>query len=398
MNVVDMHCDTISVILEKRRKGLTSGLRENDGHLDLLRMKQSGYLLQNFALYVDANSGVNPWEEVCALHKVYEQEMATNCDLIRPILCYEDIEANEAAGYLSAMLTVEEGAVCLGEIEKLRKLYDMGVRMLTLTWNYPNELGYPNMDSAKGKKVWQANRELRERMKTEQSVQEVRILNRELQSDDEIQNVDDICKGNAKKSQEKKSEFEITRREVQSRFDEYFYTPNTTHGLTERGREFVTEMEHLGMIVDVSHLSDKGFYDVLECSTKPFVASHSNERSICRCVRNLTDDMIRRLAERGGCTGLNYCADFLEDYVVGTQNPGTIEAIVRHAKHITNVGGIEVLGLGSDFDGIDTHRELPGAQSMELLWDALHKAGYTPNELDRIFRQNVLKVYREVLN
>lgn len=270
MNVVDMHCDTISVILEKRRKGLESELRENDGHLDLLRMQKSGYLLQNFALYVDAGSGVNPWEEVCALHKVYEQEMEANRDLIRPVLRYEDIAVNEAAGYLSAMLTVEEGAVCLGEIEKLRKLYDMGVRMLTLTWNYPNELGYPNMDSAKGKKVWQANSELRERMKAEQSTQKTGILNRELQSDDEIQNVDGTCQGNEKKSREesweKNTEIEETQRVVQGMFDEYFYTPNKTYGLTERGREFVAEMESLGMIVDVSHLSDKGFYDVLSAA------------------------------------------------------------------------------------------------------------------------------------
>lgn len=241
----------------------------------------------------------------------------------------------------------------------------MDVRMLTLTWNYANELGYPNMDSTAGKKVWKANRELREKMQTERGQENPGI--------------------------------EATRSAVQRMFDEYFYTPNTIFGLTKRGREFVEEMEHLGMIVDVSHLSDQGFYDVLECSTKPFVASHSNARSICRCVRNLSDDMIRKLAERGGCMGLNYCADFLEELIVGTENPGTIEAIVRHAKYITNLGGIGVLGLGSDFDGIDTHKELPGAQSVELLWDALHKAGYTQNELDQIFHRNVLRVYKEVL-
>lgn len=371
MNVVDMHCDTISVIRDKRMQGEEIELRENSGHLDLERMKRSGYLLQNFALYVDHGNGENSWEEVCALYRLYEEEMKKNRDLIRQVLCFEDIAANEAAGYLSAMLTVEEGAVCQGEIEKLRKLYDMGVRMLTLTWNYPNEIGYPNMDSARGRKVWEANRELREQMNEE-------------------------CE---KKNQESKElyETETLRENVQRQFDEYFYTPNTTMGLTERGREFIAEMERLGMIVDVSHLSDKGFYDVLEYSTKPFVASHSDARSICRCVRNLSDDMIRALAERGGCMGLNYCVDFLTEPVAGRESHGTIEAVVRHAKHITNVGGIEVLGLGSDFDGIDTHDELQGVQSMELLWDALHKAGYSQNELEEIFTQNVLRVYRDTL-
>jgi len=246
-------------------------------------------------------------------------------------LRYEDIASNEKAGKMSGMLTVEEGAVCKGEIAKLQRLYDMGVRMLTLTWNYPNELGFPNLDSTRGKIV------------------------------------------------------------------DYFFTPDTKGGLTDKGREFVAEMERLGMIVDVSHLSDAGFYDVLEVAKKPFVASHSNARGVCGCVRNLTDDMIRKLAERGGCTGLNFYADFLRTVPVGETNPGAIEDVVRHAMHITNVGGIEVLGLGSDFDGIDTNEALPGAESMDRLWDALHKAGYLRSELDKIFAGNVLRVYREVL-
>jgi membrane dipeptidase len=156
-------------------------------------------------------------------------------------------------------------------------------------------------------------------------------------------------------------------------------------------------MEELGMIADVSHLSDAGFYDVLQYSSKPFVASHSNAREVCGCVRNLTDDMIRKLAERGGCMGLNFCADFLETVPEGQPNPGTIEAVVRHAKHIVKVGGIGVLGLGSDFDGIDTNQELPGAQSMELLWERLHQSGFTQGQLDAVFYKNVLRVYEEVL-
>ena len=84
-------------------------------------------------------------------------------------------------------------------------------------------------------------------------------------------------------------------------------------GLTETGRDFVTEMERLGMIPDVSHLSDAGFDDVWECTKKPFVASHSNARAVCPSLRNLTDDQIRRLAERGGCMGLNYYDKFLVD-------------------------------------------------------------------------------------
>lgn len=341
MRFADMHCDTISRLFGLKEEGKKEGLRENGGHVDLLRMKKGEYLLQNFALFVELGRDGDPWERVCRLRALYAEEMEANADLIAPVLKFSDIAANEAAGKMSALLTVEEGAVCKGESEKLRELYDMGVRMLTLTWNFPNELGEPNFD--------------RELMK------------------------------------------EYRRRKDQASFERFFHTPNLEGGLTERGREFVTEMEELGMIPDVSHLSDRGFYDVLETAKKPFVASHSNAREICPCVRNLTDDMIRKLAERGGAMGLNFCADFLEEKPAGEPNPGTIAAVVRHAEHIVNVGGIEVLGLGSDFDGIDTHEELEGAQGMEKLSDALKKAGFTESRLDRIFRDNVLRVYRDTL-
>lgn len=357
MKIVDMHCDTISEILRHRREGGTCGLRENTLHVDLKRMRESGYLLQNFALFVDAQRCEGtPWEEVCALYEVYRGELGANEDVLAPVYTYADIAKNQEAGRMSSLLTVEEGAVCQGEIGKLEQLYEMGVRMLTLTWNYPNELGHPNLNGPQGRKIWADCRRLRE---------------------------------------EECSERERAR--IQHDFTGYFCTPDTAQGLTERGREFVCRMEQLGMIIDVSHLSDASFYDVLQYTAKPFVASHSNARKICGCVRNLTDDMIRKLAERGGCMGLNFCADFLTLVPAGRENPGTIDAVVRHAKHIVGVGGMEVLGLGSDFDGIDTNGELPGAQSMELLWDALHRAGFTEGQLEKLFGGNVLRVYRDVL-
>lgn len=324
--IVDMHCDTISEILKHRRLGEDCLLKSNSLHVDLVRMQKSGYLLQNFALFVQTRKcRTTPWDEVCDLYEVYKQELLANEDILAPVLVYEDIERNKKAGKLSSVLTVEEGAVCGGDINRLKELYDKGVRMMTLSWNYLNELGWPNLN-------------------------------------------------------------------LDEKVD--LYTPDTKRGLTPKGREFVEYMNTCGMIVDVSHMSDAGFYDVLECSNKPFVASHSNARAVCGSVRNLTDDMIRRLSERGGCMGLNFCADFLETVPEGDKNPGTISAVVRHAKHIVNVGGIEVLGLGSDFDGIDTHRELPGAHKMRLLWDALHEAGFTQTGLDKIFGGNVLRVYR----
>lgn len=364
MKIIDMHCDTISALYDKSSRGGQEDLRENGGHIDLLRMRESGYLLQNFALFVELNRDGDPWERVLTLYRYYREELEKNSDILAPVLNFSDIEKNEAQGKMSAMLTVEEGAVCKGEINKLHSLYDMGVRMLTLTWNFENELGFPNFDSG-----------LRER---------INIVRKEWKALSEA--------GDTENAKQKRFELQNLGFRVM-----YETPPNLTGGLTEKGREFVSEMEALGMIPDVSHLSDAGFYDVLETAKKPFVASHSDARSICGCVRNLTDDMIRRLSEKGGCMGLNFCADFLEQKPAGVPNPGTIASVVRHAKHIAGVGGIEVLGLGSDFDGIDTHAELPGAQSMGALWEALHSAGFTEGQLDKIFYGNVLRVYRETL-
>lgn len=360
MKVIDMHCDTIYRLLCLQEQEKSECLRQNGGQLDLLRMRAGSYLLQNFAMFVELDRDGDPWERVCRLYQHYRMELERNRNILAPVLCYKDIAANEAAGKLSAMLTVEEGGVCKGEIGKLRKLYEMGVRMMTLTWNFPNEIGYPNFDRELGRKASEA-KELWEK-----------------------------CESGT-------DEYEQRYKEAQEAFEVFNHTCNRVGGLTEKGKELVAEMERLGMIPDVSHLSDAGFYDVLAVTGKPFVASHSNARSVCPCIRNMTDDMIRKLADRGGVMGLNYCADFLEEKPVGVVNQGSIAAVARHAEHIANVGGIEVLGLGSDFDGIDAYEEIPGAQGMEALWEGLRRAGFTESQLDMIFYRNVLRLYKEIL-
>ena len=340
-DIVDMHCDTIAGIEAARRvKGmLDCCLAENIGHVDVKRMRESGYLLQNFALFVNMGTCDEPWEQWKRLIKVYEEELTANNAWLAPVFFFGDIEKNRKAGKMSSLLTVEEGGICGGKMERLHEFFEKGVRMVTLTWNYPNELGYPNLDTERGKAA--------------------------------------------------KKDAESALR--------YLNTPDEKNGLTNRGQEFVEEMERLGMIPDVSHLSDAGFWDVLRVARKPFVASHSNARSICPCVRNLSDEMIRGLAEKGGCMGLNFCADFLAQKPAGETYGGTIEDIVRHAQHIINVGGVEVLGLGSDFDGIPTHEELQGAQGMERLADALSKSGLHEAEVDKVFSGNVLRVYKDCL-
>lgn len=110
---IDMHCDTISVLLEEKRKNAEKNsvkesiLRENNLHLDLKRMKNCGYLLQNFALFVDDYRCQDSWEEACALYEVYREQIKANEDIIRPVYSYKDIEENVEAGFLSSMLTVK---------------------------------------------------------------------------------------------------------------------------------------------------------------------------------------------------------------------------------------------------------------------------------------------------
>ena len=171
-----------------------------------------------------------------------------------------------------------------------------------------------------------------------------------------------------------------------------FTTPNTTLGLTNFGIEVIKRMEQLGMIIDVSHLSDKGFWDVYNNTTKPFIASHSNARSVCNHVRNLTDEMIQALSSRGGVIGLNFCTNFINKETEITY----VDDIVKHALHIIKVGGIDCLALGTDFDGIDRTTEIDNAGEMIKLYDAFKKANLSDEDIEKIFYKNFLRVFKEV--
>lgn len=149
MKIADMHCDTISEIWESRKQsasqkgGSPQQLYRNDLHIDIRKMKKAGYLLQNFALYVDLKKGLDPFEYVMELIDVFREEMGKNKNDIGVIKTYDEILANERQGKMSALMTIEEGGCCKGEIGNLERLYQLGARMMTLTWNYPNELEVP---------------------------------------------------------------------------------------------------------------------------------------------------------------------------------------------------------------------------------------------------------------
>ena len=172
---------------------------------------------------------------------------------------------------------------------------------------------------------------------------------------------------------------------------------NTETGLKEKGFEFLAEMERLHIIADVSHLSDKGFWDIAEHSTRPFAASHSNCRALAPHCRNLTDEMIRVMAEKGGLVGLNYCAGFLDDQPSPDLCRSTTALMAKHAAHFKQVGGIEIIGLGSDFDGIGGKLELSDCSKMPLLADALRKEGFTEDEVEAIFFRNAQRFFENNL-
>ena len=320
MPIIDMHCDTIS-----RDTFLAEGLRTNSLQIDLHKMKQADYLLQNFALFVNMETDQNPLVSGLRMADMFHEAMANNSDMIRPVTTYDEIMENQRQGLMSALLTLEEGEICQGDVRILRDFYRLGVRMITLTWNHFNSIGAPN---------------------------------------------------NYKTATTVHGEPDMT-------------------GLTEKGLAFIAEMERLGVIIDVSHLSDGGFYDVLNHTSKPFAASHSNARALAPHCRNLTDDMIRQMGNRGCVTGLNYCKGFLNPFDDWANATGGPADVARHARYIVDIGGMDVLGLGSDFDGCDN--DFSDCSKMYLLEAELKKQGFTASEIDKIFYQNVLRLYKEVL-
>ena len=255
---------------------------------------------------------------------IFKREMEDNKNIISQVTSYKELMDNKSKHKLSALLTIEEGGVIEGSIEKLEHLYNLGVRMICLTWNFKNEIGYPN-------------------------------LQKNLKEND-------------------------------------YFKIDTENGLTEFGIEVVKKMNELGIIIDTSHLSDKGFYDCIKYSKHPIVASHSNARSIQGWARNMTDDMILKLHENKGVMGMNYCPDFVSNNTKENQIPD----IVKHMLYIKNLGCIDNIALGSDFDGIETPIGMSDCSKTHELKKEMIKNGFTQEEIDKVFYKNFLRVFKQV--
>ncbi len=326
MKVIDLHCDTLSELRYAQNRGEPLYFEENDLMIDLKKLQRGDYLLQCFACFVNLSRDPDPLKACLEMVDIF-YSLLEACPQLTQVKSPKDLRALPSSGRIGAMLTIEEGGVCLDDERILRSLYRLGVRMMTLTWNHENGLASPNLVPDSIENIWPCS-------------------------------------------------------------------PVTDRGLKEKGRAFVAEMERLHMLVDVSHLSDRGIWDLLECSTRPFVASHSNARALCAHTRNLTDEMIRQMGERGCLIGLNYCPCFL-NHEAGKRS--RIQDMARHARYLMNLGGEEILALGSDFDGITGDLEIGSAADLPLLAEGLIREGLTPRQVEKIFSGNALRFFEENL-
>lgn len=319
--VMDLHCDTIYQLYLHPQ----STLAQNDYQLDLVRMKKANYLLQNFAVFIDKNEFTQPYQTALAMIHLFKKELQKNQQTIKQVYHYEDIVNNQKENKISALLTLEGGEIIEGKLENLQHLAQLGAKMLTLTWNYPNQIGFPNSI------YWDANH---------------KQLN------------------------------------------------HSQAGLTPFGIEVVEEMNRLKMIIDVSHGSDQLVLDVLSHSKSPIVASHSNARSICNHPRNLSDDLLKKIANTNGLIGLNFYEQFLRE----NKNQYSLKgALIAHLKYMINLIGTEHIAFGSDFDGIPVHPDLKDATVFIELAETLQQAGFTASTIEKLFYQNALNFYRENL-
>ncbi len=162
-------------------------------------------------------------------------------------------------------------------------------------------------------------------------------------------------------------------------------------GLKPFGFECIEKFNELGIIVDLSHISKKGFNQACLHSKKPIVASHSNSKSVCNNSRNLSDENLRLLAENGGVVGVNFYPPFIST----SKNANYLEILGYHVKQIKKVAGIDSISIGSDFDGIEKTCIIDEPNKIEILIKYLKEQGFTSSEIDKISYKNALRVFTD---
>jgi len=170
-------------------------------------------------------------------------------------------------------------------------------------------------------------------------------------------------------------------------------SPDTGPGLTGAGKELVRECNRLGVLIDLSHINERGFWDVADLSEAPLVATHSNAHVLCPASRNLTDGQLDAIRDSGGMVGVNFAVGFLrEDGGESVDTP--LETVVRHVDYLVGRVGIEGVGFGSDFDGAKVPKDLGDVSGLPRLLDALRSVGYDEPALEKLAHRNWVRVLR----
>lgn len=308
--MIDLHCDTIMQLLDHPDSG---DLYRNTWKIDIEKLQKAHSKVQDFALFINLGKTNDPYDRYEEMRNLCTTQIHLYGEHIQHVLSYQDVESVYESGKIGALMSIEEGGVLGGDLDKLKQAYQDGVRLITLTWNYPNNLGEPH------------------------------------------------CGEQHKK-------------------------------LTPKGIEFVEAMQDLGIVVDCSHLNDAGTEQLGDILDVPFVASHSNAREVTAHTRNLPDNLIKLIANKGGVIGLNFAQSFL-----GTSPVSRIDDIVKHGLYLINKGGEDVVALGTDFDGIKPDTEIKDASEMYRLYDAFKEAGLSVEQCEKLFWKNADRLLKEIL-
>ena len=361
--VIDTHADTPGRFVDDN---FDLAQDAGTGYLDFTKIKAGNLGAEFFSIWVDPKTykGHEIKRALDMIDSVHEQ---ARLHPDRMMMAYgtEDIRKAHREHKLAALIGVEGGHAIEGDIRVLRDYYRLGARYMTLTWSNTNEIGDSSGDI----------------------------------NDPQVQHHD---------------------------------------GLTDFGKQVVAEMNRMGMMVDISHVADSTFYQTLELSRAPVIASHSSSRALTSAPRNMTDDMLRALAKKNGVAQVNFfCAFISQKYFdtgkqLGAQHdpdyekvmalsfqPKTPEVakelaeakarlrtklprppmsdLIDHIDHMVKVAGVDHVGLGSDFDGIDCSPEgLDSAADLPKITQALYQRGYTASDLDKILGGNLLRVFADV--
>ena len=352
MFILDSHCDTPSQILRLRDLSVDNEY----SHVDFPKLKRGGVDGAFFALYVPASLDTEEayaysQRLLDAVHSTINQNPAA----VRLAVSEQEAKKNQAEGVFSMFLGLENGSPVGGSMDRLHAFYDAGVRYMTLCHSRDNQ----------------------------------------------------ICDSCAS---------------VSGRWG----------GLSPFGKEVIAEMNRIGMLVDVSHISDAAFYDVIRCSRKPVVATHSCCRALSDHPRNMTDDMIRALASEGGVIQINFYPLFLdvdfrnilsasgimdygeaveEEFIKDPSDPDkrsawnevqkalnelqrpSFKLIADHIDHVVSLVGIEHVGIGSDYDGIEvTPDGMEDISMMPRIFDELRSRGYSEADLAKIASENFFRI------